>query len=127
MNGFLIIKIFPTKILHIENFSIAYFTDIIYYLEFVRVCHIMLGHGIWSTSVRLPLRRTHLKTRIHLKERSYPIVWAIIEGLSSIASCNAKALNPSSIKPRYWNNYAKWPVTKNSYMKLTPAQIILHQ
>ena len=43
---------FPTKILHLKNFGIAYFTVIIYQLEFVRVCHVMSGHGIRSTSVR---------------------------------------------------------------------------
>ena len=42
------------KILHLENFCIAYFTVIIYQLEFVRVCRVMSGHGIQSTFVRLP-------------------------------------------------------------------------
>ena len=37
---------FPTKILHLEYFGIAYFTVIIYELQFVRACHVMSGHGI---------------------------------------------------------------------------------
>ena len=44
------------------------------YVRQASVCHVMLGHGILKYFRPIThVRRTLLKTRIHLKERSYPI------------------------------------------------------
>ena len=71
MNGCWIIKLYPTKILHLENFGIVYFT--ISYIVLTWVCHIMLGHAILKYFRLITISRTLMETRIHLKEISYPI------------------------------------------------------
>ena len=42
----------------LENFGIVYFTVIIYQLEFIRVCHVMSGHGILKDFCPITLKKT---------------------------------------------------------------------
>ena len=85
---------------------------------FVTLCR---GMESWSTFIPLPIRRTLLKTRIHLKEKSGPIYLGhtylskVIPSSSwSIASCNADITKVLK--------QVKRSFTKNCYTKLIPAQ-----
>ena len=75
----------------------------------------------WNPFIRLPIRRMLLKTRIHLKVRSYPIYLGYIywrlyhrhrDQLPAVLNANITRVLKQ----------AKRSFTKNCYTKLTPAQ-----
>ena len=80
------------------------------------------GHGILKYFVRLPVRRTLLKARIHLKERSYPIHLGHIQ-LSKVTDTIAIVVNCQLAEVTKVLKQAKRFVTKMCYTKLIPEQI----
>ena len=123
MSACWIVKFFPTKILYLANFDIAYFTVSYNLLSwaglsgFVTLCRDMES---WNTFIQLPIRCTLLKTRIHLKERSYPIyLGCIYRRLYHRHRDQLAAVTPDVNRVL---KKAKRCFTKNCYMKLTPAQ-----
>ena len=107
MNGCLNIKIFPTKILHLENFR--YYILYGYNLLITRVCHVMLGHGILKYFCPFLCKKTPPEDK-KLPDPPGPLSKVIP---SSIASCNTEVTRVLK--------QAKWSVTKNFYTKLTPV------
>ena len=100
----------------LDNFGIAYFTGIIYKLEFVRVCHLLSGDGI--------LKYFYLITgkKATPEEKDPP------EGKElTILSGPLSKVIPSSSIVRYnvevtkVPKQAKWSVTPHCYMKQIPA------
>ena len=80
------------RILHLENLSIAYFTVIIYQLGFVRICHVMSGHGIMKYFRPI----THKKDAPEdkdppegkgLSNQYWPYLSKVIPPSSSLATC----------------------------------------
>ena len=118
-----IVKIFPTKILLLEFWYPLHILQLQFtnlsLSGFVTLCQDMESS---STFVWLPVRRILLKTRIHLKEWSYPIhlhhiYWRLYHHhrhQGAIASCNAEVTKVLK--------QGKLSVTKNCCTKVTPAQ-----